>query len=339
MADDEIQPRGAPGRQVSKRVAQAVSRLLRLRPVELVMPIGGAIVARVHRLSGGRAGLIVLFHLVSDRQGDYRRELVSPLERGLYERQLRHLRRHYDIVPLDELPAAVAARRRGGRHPVSITFDDDEPDNVVHALPALRAENLTATFFLSGCWLDPNDQGVWWHDLQTAADAGFDLRELVTGESDLFRVASVIARLPPAERHSVSVRLRELAGARPRHGMSAKQAAELVRAGQSIGFHTRRHYSLPVLDDLELEEALTQARQELEELANSPLTTLSYPHGDADERVTGAARRHGFAVGVTCRRTAITPGTDPMLLGRVEIKGASLGEFVVQVVRGLLSPG
>lgn len=121
--------------------------------------------------------------------------------------------------------------------------------------------------------------------------------------------------------------------------MSGEQAAELVSAGQSIGFHTRHHHSLPVLDDRELEEALSQTRVELDDLAGKPLTALSYPHGDADERVTSTARRHGFAVGVTCRRTAVTPDTDPMLLGRVEIKGASLGELVVQVVRGLRSPG
>jgi hypothetical protein len=35
----------------------------------------------------------------------------------------------------------------------------------------------------------------------------------------------------------------------------------------------------------------------------------------------------------------VTPRSDPLLLGRVEIKGASLGEFVVQVVRGLLTRG
>jgi len=324
---------------VRERITEALSRLMRLRAVELVAPIACATVAVAHRLSGRHAGLVVLFHLVSDRQGDARRELVSPLERSLYERQLRHLRRHYDIVPLDGLLAAVTARSRGGRHPVSITFDDDESGHVTHALPALRAESVPATFFLSGSWLDPDNQGVWWHDLQSAADAGLDLRELGSGESDLFRVAYAIARLRPAERQPVSVRLRELAGARARDGMTGQQAAELVGAGQSIGFHTRHHYALPVLDDRELAEALSEARDELEELAGKPLTTLSYPHGDADERVMSAAREHGFALGVTCRRTAITPDTDPMLLGRVEIKGASLGEFAVQVVRGLRSPG
>jgi peptidoglycan/xylan/chitin deacetylase (PgdA/CDA1 family) len=310
---------------------------MRWRAVELVAPAAATLVALLHRLSGRPAGLVVLFHLVGDRQGDPHRELVAALEQGLYERQLRHLRRCYDVVPLERLPGAVAARRRGGRHPVSITFDDDEPGHALHALPGLRAENFPATFFLSGSWLDSRHEGVWWYDLQRVADAGVDLREFGAGEGGVFEVGYSIARLRPADRRAVEVRLRELAGRRPRESLSAEQAAELVSAGHSIGFHTRHHHSLPVLDDRELEEALSEGRDELEQLAGEPVTALSYPHGDADGRVTRAAREHGFTLAVTCRRTAVTPDTDPMLLGRVEIKGASLGEFAVQLVRGLLS--
>ena len=50
-------------------------------------------------------------------------------------------------------------------------------------------------------------------------------------------------------------------------------------------------------------------------------------------------RARGYSIGVTCRRVAVTSESDPLLLGRVEIKGASLGEFVVQVVRGLRRAG
>jgi len=307
-----------------------VSRLLRLRLTELVSPALGAVVALLHRLSGRSAGLVVLFHLVSDRQGDHARELVATIERSLYERQLRHLTSHYDVVPLESLPAAVRARRRGQRHPVSVTFDDDAPDHIAHALPALRAQGVTATFFLTGSWTKPDGEDLWWHDLQHAADSG-----LVPGGRELFRSAYETARLRPDARDAEAARLRELAGRSAEERMSEDQVSELVRAGQVIGFHTHRHYALPVLSDDELEAALDEQRPEVEAVVGAPLTQFSYPHGDFDDRAVDAVRARGYTIAVTCRRVAVTSESDPLLLGRVEIKGASLGEFVVQVVRGL----
>ena len=76
--------------------------------------------------------------------------------------------------------------------------------------------------------------------------------------------------------------------------MSEEQVSELVRAGQAIGFHTHRHYALPVLDDDELEAALDEKRPEVEALAGRPLTQFSYPHGDFDDRVADALRARGF---------------------------------------------
>lgn len=296
--------------------------------------VAGPALAAAHRLSGRRAGLIVLFHLVSDRQGDHRRELVAPIERSLYERQLRHLCRHYAVVPLEQLPAAVKERKRGQRHPVSVTFDDDAPDHAAHALPALRERGVNATFFLNGSWDDREREPAWWHDLQRAADAGL----APTGRA-LFRSAYKTARLAPAQREAEAARLRALADPGQEDAMSEGQVSELVRSGQSLGFHTRRHYSLPALDDAELEAEMTAFRAEIERLAGAPLRQFSYPHGDFDDRVVDAVRAHRFTIGVTCRRTSITPHTDPLRLGRVEIKGASLGDFVVQVVRGLLARG
>lgn len=307
-----------------------MSRLLRLPPIEFLAPLIGAVIALLHRLSGRRAGLGVLFHLVSDRQGDHDRELVATIERSLYERQLRHLTRHYEVVPLESLPAAVNARRRGQRHPVSVTFDDDAPDHTAHALPALKKHGVTATFFLTGSWTRPEGEDLWWHDLQHAADSG-----LVQGGHELFRLAYDTARLRPDARDAEAARLRELADRDPEERMSEDQVSELVRAGQVIGFHTHHHYSLPVLTDEELDAALDERRAEIEALIGVPLTQFAYPHGDFDDRVVAAVRARGYSIGATARRVAVTPRSDPLGLGRVEIKGASLGEFVVQVVRGL----
>ena len=68
-----------------------------------------------------------------------------------------------------DILGAIRSRRRGERFPVAITFDDDLPEHVHEALPALRAAGVKATFFLNGASLDA-PHAFWWEDLQRAVD-------------------------------------------------------------------------------------------------------------------------------------------------------------------------
>ena len=64
-----------------------------------------------------------------------------------------------------------------------------------------------------------------------------------------------------------------------------------------------RHDLLTELSDDELADALSQGRDELAAVTGTRLETLSYPHGQADERVARTAREAGFVSGfVTARR-------------------------------------
>ena len=99
------------------------------------------------------------------------REISAAVSLHNFERQLRHLRRRYRVVPASCLAEAAAARTRGRRVPVAITFDDDLPSHLSHAAPALRRARLSATFFLSGAGLN-GPFSFWWQLLQRAWDRG-----------------------------------------------------------------------------------------------------------------------------------------------------------------------
>ena len=77
------------------------------------------------RLSARRAGLALVYHRIGDPPGDPDRELVPARGTAQFESELRHLKKRYRVVPASRLLEAAAARRRGERFPVSITFDDD----------------------------------------------------------------------------------------------------------------------------------------------------------------------------------------------------------------------
>jgi peptidoglycan/xylan/chitin deacetylase (PgdA/CDA1 family) len=306
---------------------------------------------RALRLTGRRAGLALLYHGISARQGNPARELVPPLRLERFRHQLRHLRRHYEIVPCERFVEAINQRRRGQRFPVCLTFDDDLPEHASHALPALRTAKAPATFFLCGSFLDHPPTAFWWQRMQRAFDRGATaaavadllpdrVRAALPQSPDIHGLADAMIELEPAERDAVNAALTALAGAdTPDQTLSNEDAARLVGDGCTIGFHTRRHDVLTTIGDARLERALSDSLEELAALAGNPIRSIAYPYGIVDARVAAAARRAGFELGFTCRSVAATPGSDPLLTGRLEPGAMSLGAFALAMVRPLLTPG
>jgi peptidoglycan/xylan/chitin deacetylase (PgdA/CDA1 family) len=330
------------------------SRLMRaasLVPVRVRQVLGCVIAPLLAfglRWTGRRSGVALVYHTIDDREGDPAGELVPPIERSRFRRQMRHLRRRYRLVPANELTAAVAARQRGQRFPVSVTFDDDRPQQVRYAAPILHELGVRATFFLSGSSLD-SPRSHWWERLQRVADRGIaltDVRDLLPPAAaavlersplDVHAIGLVIEDLTPGDREEVASKILPLAGPDPPDaGLRAAGVVALAHADCTIGFHTRNHDKLVLLDDAELERALRDGCDDLERLVEYRIDAIAYPHGAADRRVAEAARRSGYSVGFTTSAKAVTPTSDPLLLGRLPTEGLSSRHLAVSIVRALL---
>jgi peptidoglycan/xylan/chitin deacetylase (PgdA/CDA1 family) len=291
-----------------------------------------------------RAGIAIVYHRIGARQGDPRSELMPATDRDRFDKQLRHLKRHYHLVPVEAFPRVVARRSWGQRFPVCLTFDDDLREHVEYVMPALRDHRIPATFFLGG----EAAGGPWPSRLQRAYDRGCTAREIAEllpqgsylardpDALDIHAVGVAIRRLPPADRDEVSKRLLRLAGPDTDAGLSDADIAKLASAGFQIGFHTRCHYALPTLTDPELEIALHDGRERLASLSGQTIDTIAYPHGRADRRVVAAALRAGYRLGFTTEWQATTPESDPMEIGRLEPSDPSLGRFSLKIARALL---
>ena len=101
-----------------------------------------------HLLSpgGARARLSVLiFHRVFAQP-----DPLAPSEPDLprFEHLLRWVSRWFQVLPLDEAVARLAAGTLPPRA-AAITFDDGYADNAEVALPALQRAGLPATFFIA----------------------------------------------------------------------------------------------------------------------------------------------------------------------------------------------
>lgn len=278
-----------------------------------------------------KAGLVLLYHDVADRDGDPRSELVPPISTARFARQLSHLRRYYRLVDVSSLQSAVAERRRGEAFPVALTFDDDLGHHVTHALPELTAVNAPATFFLCGSFLtEPRD--FWWQRLQRAVDGGVDVTPLV-GVGTIHQQGRVMEALSPELRDVTAAELVHLGGPAPADELLTADGARRL---PHIGFHTVRHDPLTRLNDEQLVRALTEGRAELAAFTGHPVDAIAYPHGQYDSRVVAAARKSGFAIGLTCQTESVTPEADPLALGRYEPPaGATIGEFAFDVARTL----
>lgn len=320
------------------------TRLTALGVRLLGLPVA-AIILRLLRLTSLRAGIALVYHGIAASGGDPDRELVAPHGVDLFGAELRYLADGFRVVNAARLPEAAAGRRRGERFPVAITFDDDLASHVSLALPALRRRGVRATFFLTGATLH-GPVSFWWERLQLACESdparlvelaaavGVDLR--ASRRSALHDIGRRIERLDPDRRETVLREAPHLADGDREAGLRADGVRALVDAGMSIGFHTRRHDYLPVLDDESLADAFEDGRFELEELAGERLTIVAYPHGAADERVARAARRAGFVSGYTGTPRAVLVEDDVLLLGRLEPSHRCTGHLALQMAMTLL---
>lgn len=302
----------------------------------------------VARCSSRRAGLALVYHRVGDPAGDRASELVPALGTGSFEAQLRYLRSRYRLVPASGLFAAAMSRRRGERFPVAVTFDDDLASHRRIAMPLLQRLGFPATFFLCGASLR-EPLLFWWERLQIAFDRGIGGSEVLAGArgegaiqpgpgraASIHEVAAAVEALPPPDRDRLAARLGSLLGPDPAEsGMRAEDVAAMAAAGFEIGFHTVRHDRLPALDEEPLSAAMARGRAALEAIIGRRLRLIAYPHGAADPRVAAAARAAGYEFGFTTEPVAVSPSTDPLMIGRLDPVSIPTGDFAVAVFRTL----
>ena len=305
----------------------------RLRP-----PVARALLLAA-RLRASARGAALCYHRVGDPQGRAGYRLVPALGTEQFAAQLRVLRGSFRLVTASELPAAVAAHRRGRRLPLAITFDDDL---ACHAEVALRLlDGVPATFFVGGATLD-GPRPFFWQALQAALDTGLAPDDPLLprvddprGRGGAHRLADAIRQRPRSDRDALTAALVERAGGDPEPGLREDALRRLLAAGCELGFHTRDHESLELLGDAELEAALRDGRERLEAIAGRRLTAIAYPFGHADARVAAAARAAGFTAGYTLAPVPVAPGDDPLLLGRFQPSFTSAGHTAMELARPL----
>ena len=261
-----------------------------------------------------------------------------------FEQQMRLVRDHFSVVPLERVVAAVECGEKLPARPLLLTFDDGYRDFLECAWPVLTKLSLPATLFVPTAFPDHPEREFWCDRLyrafmrspKTAAVLeGLGTLTLDGGPARLAALRRVQARLKTLDHrtaeHLVERACEEL-GVTTAHGPSVlgwDELRALAREGLAVGAHSRSHALMtrlpaPAVRD-EIEGSLSDLGREL----GPTQPVYCYPSGAHDDATVRIAREAGVRVAFTTadghnrigtvdplrlRRTNVTPRTTPLLL-------------------------
>jgi peptidoglycan/xylan/chitin deacetylase (PgdA/CDA1 family) len=253
------------------------------------------------------AGLILCYHNVVPTDGDRVGNPSLHVPRDHFERQMRWLATHYDVVPLRVLIDLVRARS-SLRSVAAVTFDDGYAGVFEHGLPILDALGIPATVLLVAEAVGRSD-GFWWDQPEIIESATRGRRERWLkelrgdGKAILSEFRPVGTRgLPTSHRPA---------------DWTTIQAA--LGRGIEIGVHSATHRSLPTLNDAELDQEVVGSRAIVHRATGIWPEVFAYPYGHWDSRVRALVRSAGYRAGLTLDSGLNGALVDPWALRRVNV--------------------
>ena len=331
-----------PGRlrTVAKRTAFAACRWLGVN-------------AAARRMASDALPILCYHNVVADAPAPWIAAggLHLPLEQ--FERQMRFLAKHHQVIDLEDAWSTLAAGRDLPKGAVAITFDDGYSGTIGHAGDVLDSLGLPATVFLATDYVD-RGEWYWWDELPALCargigrvvrldDVAVDLRTSAGVQRALASLSDRLRASTPPERRALLTRLAGVIGAgaidvpdslRPARWREIQSASPRFR----FGGHSATHR---VFDLLSLEEARADAarcRATLEQRVPTRLSSaFCYPEGRVAPGVGAAVAAAGFSLGVTAssvpsRERLAMRRDDPMLLPRLGVSaGMSFDAFVCAI--------
>ncbi len=281
---------------------------------------------------------------------------ITPVLPDLFERQVAHLARHYNVVTLERVLDLWAA---GEPHPancVVLTFDDGYRDNYLAAFPILRKYGVPSTVFLTVGSIGTGN-ALWFDRVFHLLDRtersfveidGLEGRLRLGDVCDKASAASALLshfkRLGMNEREREIARLRERLGVRSeadgrRLMLDWPQIREMAAAGIRFGAHTRSHTILTRMTADQMRDELVAPKQDIEGQLGQPVRTFAYPNGEVGDYNPAAIellRATGYEAAVTTVRRTNRFGDDRYALGRIGPWPHHLPSFALRLAWGNL---
>ena len=286
-----------------------------------------------HRLFNRNTLTVVMFHRVGPGVGSDPAYTVSA---GLFGQCLGFFQRHYAVIGMDDVAAALEGRKMLPGRSLLITFDDGWDDNLEFAVPQLATQAFPALVFVSTDAVAENSPW-WWQEVLLAAlrqgRASFERLwdALPDGEPPPGNSERVLRLLLRYGAFPADIRWAALApfvvDGLPRHMLTLDRLRALAEAGIAIGSHGASHLPLTMIADpvADLERSRRALGVMLSDRAG---TAFSFPHGRVSAPVISAAFAAGFQALFTSDAilNMLIHGQPAPILGRIEIPAHEISD-------------
>jgi len=297
----------APVRSLKRRMAPGLHRLTY---------VSGTSAMRARAQHGHR---ILMFHGID---GEH-----YPVD--VFEAQLRYVRRHFAVVPLEQIVREAERSGPTDSRRLALTFDDGFRNHATVVYPVLRRLGLPATFFVCPGLLD-DGRWLWTAEVDARLAAMSPAtRAALAGELPIAAppagaLKTWMKTLALAPRLDVERRLRALtpdfvptAAQRARlESMTWRDLTALDPGLVTIGSHSVSHPMLPRLDAAAARAEIVESRRRLEGKLGRAVEFFCYPAGAYSESVVADVRAH-YRAAVTTDPGLVDAGDDRHRLRRV----------------------
>jgi peptidoglycan/xylan/chitin deacetylase (PgdA/CDA1 family) len=269
-----------------------------------------------------------------------------------FRAQVAFLRRHYDIVGLDE--ALDPGHRPSGRPRAVLTFDDGEAAMHDLLLPLVDAEDLPVTVYVATGQIE-SGRPFWFDRVMNALQGDdplrIDMRDNGLGAWDMEpdrgtqrwetigAILEALKTVPEEDRDALADLVVAQGGLPPAdvtpfHPMTARSLQTLAAHPHvTIGAHSHGH---ELLDRLPVEAALASAvrsRDLLQDWTGQQIRHFAYPNGNRSPALMQALAEAGFASATILEDRLCAPTAAPMALPRVAIgRYDSLTRFKLRIL-------
>lgn len=308
-----------------------------LRPLVDRTASAPSVLALARRRLARRGVTVLMYHEIG--RDDDTVDVWQVVRESDFLRQAEHLRRHYDVVTVDEALSRLPGLDEGERPLAVITLDDGNRGNLERLLPLVEREALPVTVYIASEHIEA--QSTYWFDrivnlCQTGAPLALDLSAFGLGHwsfnqdfgaANWARIQALLQRLKSfdmARCDEVAAAVAAQVGERPHvRALAPLTPSEVGQLGASrwvtIGAHTHGHEVLTLLDDAQILASVQANQERLARWTGRTAHHFAYPSGICDQRVRDVIRQAGFRSAMGTWSGVWRPSDDPFWIPRIAV--------------------